>query len=349
MNHPVEGVLRRLLDEPSGIALADRQHVHDCPQCQEQVAAFGRDAELVGAALAVSPADIDTATAWERLSTAVPARRPVSPRRWQQLVRKPAAGVLAFVVVLAGAGTAAANDWFKVFETEKVVPISLRAGDLVSLPDLSAYGQLKVTAVPDVHAVQDADAAARETGIDVPQVKDLPKGVTGSPVVQVGTKAVATFTFSAERAAQATGTSLPPMPAGLDGTSVRLEAGPGVLQLWKSNSGAPALGVGRAVAPTAFSSGVPFAQVRDYLLSLPGLSKQLADQLRTFDGSTFPLPLPADQVRSKSTEVNGVPATVVTSRDGTLAAVVWVTKGMVTVVAGSLDDSEVLSVATGLQ
>ena len=188
----------------------------------------------------------------------------------------------------------------------------------------------------------------------MPEVTTLPRGVSGEPVYQVGGEVSATFTFSADRAAQAAaeaGETLPPPPPGLDGSQVRLVAGPGVAQVWSSAAGAPALVVGRAVAPTAFSSGVPFETVRDYLLSLPGLPDDVAAQLRTFtaDGSTLPLPVPADQVTTSSAQVDGVPATVLATRDRTMAAVVWVDDGVVTVVAGSLDVDEVLSVARELR
>jgi hypothetical protein len=112
----------------------------------------------------------------------------------------------------------------------------------------------------------------------------------------------------------------------------------------------PALVVGRAVAPSAFSSGVPFETVRDYLLSLPGLPEDVAAELRTFtaDGSTLPLPVPADEVTTSSVRVGGEPATVLTTRDRTLAAVVWVEDGVVTAVAGALDADEVLAIAREL-
>jgi hypothetical protein len=137
----------------------------------------------------------------------------------------------------------------------------------------------------------------------------------------------------------------------VDGASVRLDAGPGVVQTWSSDAGAPALVVARAVAPTAFSSGVRFETVRDYLLSLPGMPEDVATQLRKFaaDGSTLPLPVPADQVATSSAEVNGDSATVLTTRDQTMAAVVWVDNGVVTAVAGSLDADEVLSIARELR
>jgi hypothetical protein len=211
-----------------------------------------------------------------------------------------------------------------------------------------------VTGEPDVHAVADAGTAATESGLAVPEVGELPDGITGSPTYQVGDQVTATFTFSAEQAAAtaaATGQALPPTPAGLDGSAVRLVAGPGVAAVFESASGVPGLVVGRAVAPTASSTGVPFDTVRDYLLSLPGLPEDVAAQLRTFtaDGGTLPLPVPSDQVTTSSTDVNGAPATVLATRDGALTAVVWVADGNVTVVAGSLDDDEVLAVARGLR
>ncbi len=254
-------------------------------------------------------------------------------------------------VVLAGAGTAAARDWLPVFRTERVAPVSLQTGDLVALPDLSAYGTLTVTGDPDVHEVADAQAAAAESGLALPQVADLPRGVTGEPVYQVGGQVSATFVFSAARAAAAAGPALPPPPPGLDGSRVRLLAGPGVAQVWRSSAGLPALLVARAVAPTAFSDGVPFPVVRDYLLSLPGLPDDVAAQLRTFtaDGATLPLPVPADQVTTSSAQVDGRPATVLQTRDKALAAVVWVADGRLTAVAGSLDVDEVLDVARALR
>ena len=73
--------------------------------------------------------------------------------------------------------------------------------------------------------------------------------------------------------------------------------------------------------------------------------------LRTFnpDGSTLPLPVPAERLTTSAATVDGSPATVLATRDRSLAAVVWVKDGVVTVVAGPLDASEVLAVAQGLR
>lgn len=282
-------------------------------------------------------------------------RRPTSLRHpTEGVLRRPAVAALAVAVVLTGAGAAAANDWLPIFQTEQVAPVSITTDDLIALPDLSAFGELAVAGDPDVHEVADTAAASAQSGLDLPAVPDLPRGVSGQPAYQVAGKVTATFTFSVDRAADAAaeaGKALPSPPPGLDGSRVRLMAGPGVAQIWESSSGLPALVVGRAVAPKAFSSGVRFEVVRDYLLSLPGLSDEIAAQLRTFaaDGSTLPLPVPADLATTKPARVNGLPATALATRDRTLAGVVWVDDGMVTVVAGALDDDEVLTIARDLR
>ncbi|MFP5320177.1 MAG: hypothetical protein ACLGI2_18015 [Acidimicrobiia bacterium] len=363
MGHPTEGVLRRLLDEPDGVATTDRRHVETCQQCASRVAAIRQDADLVHAALATGAGtEADVAGAWRRMSAAAsspdttwaPPAAPLRMGRLRAALRRPVVATVAVAMVVTGAGAAAANDWFQIFRTEKIAPVSLSTADLNALPDLRDYGDVALTARPEVHPVPDASAAEAETGLEVPRVTSLPRGVTGEPSYQAGGEANVTFTFSAARAARAAaaaGKPLPPPPPGLDGSQVRLVAGPGVAAVWVK-SGVPVLVVGRAVAPRAFSSsGVPFETMRDYLLSFPGLPASVAAPLRTFNasGSALPLPVPADRVTTSAAQVDGEPATVLATRDRSLAAVMWVKDGVVTVVAGTLDTDEVVSVARSLR
>src|SRR4051794_7140293 len=366
MRHPTDGTLRRLLDEPAGVADADREHVAGCRACLSALEGAQQDAMMARRALLAAPgADparhLDVDLAWAQLSQAVAAgaHRPSAATtsrspRWRKVLRSPAVAALGVAAVLAGAGAAAAADWLPIFRTERVAPVSLTEADLVALPDLSAYGDLELRTQPHLREVADAGAAAKATGLAVPQVAELPRGAAGEPAVRVGDRADAVFTFSAAkaaRAAAAAGGTAAPAPAGLDGSRFRISAGPGVAQVWSSGRGLPALVVARAVAPTVSSSGVPFETARDYLLDLPGLPQNVAAQLRALsgDGTTLPLPVPAGRMTTSQAEVGGAPATVLTSRDGTMAAVVWVEDGVVTAVGGSLSSDEVLSVARGLR
>jgi hypothetical protein len=359
MRHPTEGALRRLLDEPAGVADDDRGHVADCATCLAGLAAARDDAALAGAALDME-VDVDVDAAWQRFCDQLEAeqrRRPAAARprrRWRTALRGPRLAGLAVAALLAGAGAAAAADWLQIFHTEQVAAIRITQADLVKLPDLSSYGELDLLEVPEVREVESAAAAAAATELAVPQVGALPRGVTGTPEFQVGDRVVGEFTFSTRQAkavAADSGEALPPPPAGLDGSRFRLSAGPGLAMIWAESRGVPAMIVARAVAPTAESTGIPFATARDYLLSLPSLPEDVADQLRRFsaDGDTLPLPVPSDELRSSQADVGGVPATVLSTRDGAMAGVVWVRDGIVNAVAGSLSEEEVLGVARGLR
>ena len=360
--HPDDGVLRRLLDEPGGVSDADRAHVAACPACLTGLARVRDDAAVAAAALAaraVREPDVDAA--WARLSARAsaterpaPASVPARAGRWRTALRSPVVAALGAVVVLTGAGVAAAADWLPIFRTERVVAVELAATDLVQVPDLSAYGDLEVTGDEGTEQVPDAATAEERAGLSLPEVGDLPPAASGDPGYLVADQVTATFTFRAERAAQAAaaaGEPLPPPPPGLDGSQVRLIAGPGVAQAWPGPGGVPALAVARLVAPTVESSGVPYGTVRDYLLSLPGLPEDLATQLRELsaDEGSLPLPVPAEFATSSSTEVAGAPATLLTSRDGRFAAVVWVDDGVVTAVGGMLSGGEALAVARSLR
>ena len=361
MRHPSDGTLRRLLDEPVGVADPDREHVADCPVCLSALAAAQEDATASRTALDVASLDdLDVDAAWHRLSQAVAADAPahvvpLAPRRLRRgVLRSPAVAAVGVVALVAGAGAAAAGDWLQVFRTERIEAVTITQADLVQLPDLTAYGTVEVVEDPEVRVVADAETAEEVTGLSVLEVDDLPRGVTDRSTISVGGQLRAEFTFSAEqaaKAAKAAGEALPPPPAGLDGSRFRLVAGPGVAEVWSADSGLPGLVVARAAAPTAFSSGTPFETARDYLLDLPGMPEEVATQLRGYsaDGTTLPLPVPADEATASETDVDGVPATLLQSRDGAFTAVVWVDEGVVTAVAGSLDADEVLSVARGLR
>src|SRR3954471_11867671 len=178
MRHPTDGTLRRLVDEPAGVPDADRAHVAGCPVCLPGLAAAQEDAAAAATAL-TSDAAPDVDAAWRRLSTAGPPARaavPAPPRRRRLGLRSPVVAALGVVLVLGGAGAAAAGDWLQIFRTEQVTPVPVQTSDLVTLPDLSQYGDLQVISEPDVHDVADAEAAEKDTGLDAPWV-DLPPGV----------------------------------------------------------------------------------------------------------------------------------------------------------------------------
>src|SRR4051794_37664500 len=193
MRHPSEGVLRRLVDEPAGVPDDDRAHVASCATCLRTLERTRADAHRIDAVL-TSAVPVDTDAAWARLSVAKARPVPQAARtRWRPAVRRPVVAALSALVLVTGAGVAAANDWLPIFRTQQVDPIEISATDLVQVPDLSAYGDLQVTQQPDPHQVENAAAAHQKTGLAVPEVGKLPEGVTGDPTYEVAGVASATF------------------------------------------------------------------------------------------------------------------------------------------------------------
>src|SRR5688572_27771136 len=131
MRHPTDGMLRRLLDEPAGVALAEREHIASCEVCQRELVTIREDAQLVHAALGAEPDGIDVTAGWQRLSTTVAAahpvraQRPATAGRFRDRLRRPVVVGVAVAVVLTGAGTAAANEWLRIFQADKIVPVSI--------------------------------------------------------------------------------------------------------------------------------------------------------------------------------------------------------------------------------
>jgi hypothetical protein len=382
MSHPSEGLLRRAVDEPAAMGDAERAHLGECERCRGELAAAIADRDAVAATLSAGPdrqtgpdlktvprpdgpevPPVDVDAAWRRLSATLDAADPrvaplagPPPRQARRArLRRPLVAVAAAAVVAVGTtAAAAAADWLPIFKPEKVTAVTLDVRDVSALPDLSAYGELTAPDGVEPRTVGSAAEAARESGLPVPEVAGLPAGVTGSPQYAVIDRTTGRFTFSAAKAREAArrgGHELPPMPAGVDGSVLEVQVGPGVIQTWSSGAGIPDLAVLRMAAPVASSEGVSLATLRDYLLAQPGLPADAADQLRRIplDGTVLPIPVPKQYATTRPATVAGVEATEVALRDGSAAAVVWIKDDLLTVVAGSVDVDDVRDVARGLR
>ncbi|WP_066361834.1 hypothetical protein [Herbidospora mongoliensis] len=341
MRHPTDGTLRRLLDEPDGVPDADRDHIAHCPTCQEGLDMARDDAAFAATALETEfPVDVDTA--WTRFSTAAPRPRIRVVSRWRSRLRSPVVAIAGAAVLLTGAGAAAAADWLQIFQAERIAPVTAPQAELAKLPELEEFGDLRITDVISVRPIETAE-------LRLP--RELPRGVAGDPKYFVIDKAGGTFTFSAAKTAQTAqkaGATAPPAPPGLEGSQFKLSAGPGFAAVWASEQEIPALVVAQVKAPTVFSSGVPFATVRDYLTSLTFIPDDVAAQLRAFSGGgTLPLFSAIEEKQTTVTDVGGHPATLATT--GGMNSVVWVEDGVVNAVGGSLTADEVLTVARELR
>jgi len=354
-----------MFDDPDALTGTDRRHYADCADCQARYSGMADDARAATTLLATPELKLDVASAFQRVQTApaaklrfgfsIPILNPAS--------RPMFAGLAAAAVVVALVVTAFANI-LPLFQPKTVQAVPVTVADLQALSALSDYGTLTWSQKPNAQVVLSAAEAQAVSGLHVPVVAKLPAGVSSTITYAAMPKAVAVFTFDASKAAAAaaqTGKSLPKLPAGIDGAKLTVTVGPAVIEVF-GNLNANSTGnsqdinlphvliVAESAAPVVTSTQVTAKQLEDYILSLPGLSPQLAAAIKAIGdpSTTLPIPIPIDYATSSKVTVQGVPGVAVGDNTGLGAGVIWIKKGNVFVVAGPFKQSVVVDVANHL-
>ncbi|MBJ7609669.1 MAG: hypothetical protein JF887_09635 [Candidatus Dormibacteraeota bacterium] len=365
MRHLSEGLLRRLHDDRFAASNDQRSHLAGCTKCEtrlQQVAAdAGRASALfvpgAAAAPAVEPAlgrlrsQVAAGAAGARQVLATP--RPVRRRRW-------AVAMVAVPLVSIGlVASASAAGWLSVFSPTTVAPVTLTASSLTGLPDLSGYGHMHVTN-PDLRQVAGPQQAGAATGLTVLRPASLPADIPSQVHWEVVGAGSATFTLdaaAADAAAAKAGKAAPAIPSGLDGTSITVNAGPAEVAVYgaavdlSKQSTLPTLVIAQSVRPTASTNGATLQQLEDFLLAQPGVSPQLAAEIRAIGqiGSTLPIPVINGVNTSRTITIDGVQGVVTGDSTGLDSAVIWEKNGVVYMVGGLLPQSEALSIAQSLR
>ncbi len=365
MRHLSEGALRRLHDDRFAGTNTEREHLERCARCQGRADDVAEDVAYASRLFA-TPAEPGTAaeSALGRLRQRVAAgdragaRGLRAPRRSR---RRLALGAVAVPVVVAGLVVSAnAAGWLSIFSPTHVAPVTLTASELNGLPDLSQYGRMQTTNLGP-RQVASAAQAASSTGLHVLTPSTLPADVPSSVRWEVVGEGRATFTLDAATAAAAAakaGHRAPVIPASLDGTSVTVEAGPAVLAVYgaASQSSAdatdapPTLLIAQGVRPTASTNGATLQQLEDFLVAQPGVSPQLAAEIRAIGDPASTLPIPViSGMTSQTISIDGVQGVVTGDSTGLGSAVIWEKDGLVYAVGGLLPESEVLDIARSLR
>jgi hypothetical protein len=362
--HLSDGTLRRKFDDADSLTESENRHYSACADCQSRYTTLADDARAVAGALAVPDLKVDVASAFSRVRSA-PAAQPRFGIRLP-IVRpasRPVMGLLAAsFVAVALVVTGIAQGLFFQPQSVQVVPVSV--ADLQSLSGLGDFGTLTWKTQPAPQLVSSAIEAASVSKLHVPVVGPLPKGVSSNVTYAAMPAAVGVFKFDAAKAAAAAakvGKTLPKMPAGMDGSTLTVTVGPAVVEIYGNlNTGAasdtsqlslPQLVVGESSAPVVTSSGVTTQQLEDYLLSLPGVSTNLAAAIRAVKdpSTTLPIPIPIEYATSSPVTVQGVGGVAVGDNTGLGAGVIWIKSGTVYGVAGTLKKDAILDIANGLK
>ena len=293
--------------------------------------------------------------------------------RWDSVLAsmwmKTAAAAAAIVVALALLTVSGvAETIITLFEPKTVVAVPITTGDLNGAVGLQTYGTLTWSSPPHPYIVPNRAEAEKASGMKLLTPTSLPPG-TSVATVRWGVmdRTTATFTFSAtqtQAAAARLGRTPPPMPANIDGSKLFITGGPAVVQYYDDGTapnsatgdpfaGLPKLVIAQGKGPLVQSDGVTVEQLQQYLLAQPGVSPQLAAQIRAIKdpSGTLPIPVPVDLATSKQVTVQGVQGVqgvFVGDSTGLGSALIWSKDGIVYGVAGTLTESQILAVANSL-
>ena len=358
MAHLSEGTLRRMYDDPDAKVGADAAHLEGCAECQERLKTVSEDARSIATLLAVPDAQVDVSRAFARV-TSEPKAQPRLGLRFPILrpVARPTLALVAAVTALLLVGVAIAQSGLLYRPTQvQAVPITL--SDVQALSQLADYGTFAWTTEPQLDVTD-----TPPTG--TPKVGKLPAGVSTTVTYATMTQAVATFTFSASKAAAtaaARGEKLPAMPKGMDGATLTVTVGPAVGEVYgnlndvgKATSpttiNLPQLIVAKTVSPTVSASQVTAIDLENYVLKLPGVSAELKKTITAIGDPTKTLfiPVPVEYGTSQSITVQGVSGVALGDNTGVGSAVVWVKNGHTWAVAGSIKLTDAENIANNLK
>jgi hypothetical protein len=357
-----------MFDDPDALTGSDRRHYADCADCNARYPAMAEDARAVATMLAPPELSLDVASAFKRVQAA-PAARPrfgFSLPILAPSTRTMFAGVAATAVLVALVVTAFANI-LPLFQPRTVEPVPVTVADMQSLSALSDYGTLTWSVQPQPQVVLSATDAEKVSGLHAPVVHQLPAGISTNITYAAMPKAVAVFTFDAKKAAAAaaqTGKALPRLPAGVDGAKLTVTVGPAIIEVFgevnaNASSGGssndvnlPQLVVAESSAPLVTSTQVTAREMENYILSLPGISPELAAAVRSIKdpSTTLLIPVPIQYATSTKVTVQGAyPGVALGDNTGLGSAVIWINKqGMVFAVGGLIKQSDVLNIANHL-
>jgi hypothetical protein len=369
VRHLSDGTLRRIYDEPLALTAADEAHFDECAECKPRFHVIANDARATTGLLQVPAFEPQAAAALAVVRTRIKREESTRPPRWYERwlsrtsprwrpMATPAIAVLLAAALLTGVGVSGiAQSLIRVFEPQHLQAVPVSPSDFAPTTALLDYGQVTwLPEAPKLQQLTDAAAAQAQSGLPVLMPASLPSGVSGQVSYGILSHATGSLTFDAERlraSAAAKGVKVNPMPSNINGSTLVVNAGPALVEVWglsgnSSLAQAPTLVIAQTRVPTVDSTGASAVDLENYLLSQPGVPPDIASQLRAIKDptSTLPLPIPQGLATTESVQVNGTPATLIKAVLG--AGVIWVKNGVIYAVGGQLTPDQVLAIATSL-
>ncbi len=147
------------------------------------------------------------------------------------------------------------------------------------------------------------------------------------------------------------------MPPAVDGTVISAKSG----QLFEARYGAKGKAAGdhtqgitliETPMPVVSSNGASFDTLEQYMLSLPGISPELAAELRALGDlrNRMPVPIDVNKQAARQVQVDGATALAIGDNSGVGAAIVWQKSGLIYSIFGTdITMDQLVAMANGLR
>jgi hypothetical protein len=346
--HLDEGTLRGSIDEPSFMNEGERAHLDACGTCLqrrselEQNASFARrlltgDAPVFATHGLVVPVIRKRHPAWVAPAIAIAAA---------------AAVVLALAFTPLGG---IAGQWLTIFEPKQFVALQISPTDSEQLrlvPGLQRFGTFAASKPMSKRRVTSLSGIGSTLGFEPRELGGASSGGRKAGPAYVLMPSATSFTFSAAKAQAYEakfGRTLPPMPAGLDGTTFTATYGPTLVRTF--GKGDDRILFVETKAPRLVSTGASLETTANYVLSLPNVPPGVAAQLRAIadPAHTLPVPFAFDKQTATPVTIEGVPGLAIGDESGVGAGVLWTKRGVVYVVTGQMRESEAIALASSVK
>ena len=278
-----------------------------------------------------------------------------------------AAVLVSVIVALTPEGRTAAAAFLAQFRSRQVVAVEVSSqsqadisrtmNTLSNLGAIDSRGRSGALQAPSSQGLVTVAEASRQIGfaVQTPDPATLPAGVDRTPRVQVIPASEVRFTFDkakAQRYLQSSGQPQVSLPDKFNGASLIVSTPAAAILEYSGQNSHQTLIVGQAGLLVIDVQGqVTLDEMRDFLLTLPGLPDETVQQLKLIRNwrETLPIPIRTDKMHWQPATFKGnSQGLLLNDNTGVGSAAIWQSGGHLYGLAGSLKASDLKRVADSL-
>lgn len=254
------------------------------------------------------------------------------------------------------------GDLLGQFRVKRFTAVTFDPTQLHGLPDLAELGTISSMKQGRHRSVASAQEAGTLAGMTVRAAEE--DASLGSARFTVIEESSGSFTLDAAQARahlEQIGYSGFPIPDRFDGAVLTVDIPALVVAEYGSRSNRLRLGPDAFIGDSVFvvqgrsprvrlAGNVTFAELRELLLSMPGLAPETAAQLRAIDDwmTALPIPVPVGIGIAHDVAVNGSPGLALADNTGAGGLVLWARDDFVFAVGGGRTADDLLRIASSL-